>query len=398
MCPIPSCKRYSPRASATPVFSDLAIAQIDAALESPPLRDVTSPSTTTRTRSPNHRVSSGAHRSELLASGVTYYPPSPVAPPAYTPDPPATPAAADLLLGPASASGVGSPLMDISVVKVIQLVNRELAKFDETHVTTTRLANVELTDEEDMEVDQPALRSSSSSRPQRPSLRGRRSQSGQVVSGRHGDSSRGGQAEFQIASDSGSLSQQLGNSAAADAAGLIDETPSPSISEASSSGSLNRAPSKRQKNTYDPDSSSRRRDDRGAAHPVSSSDPTSTTTLAENNYGRSGFEKELMGVLECDVCAMLLHEPVTTPCQHVSWCSHLSSWLFFLDIFSHSQRSWSFTCSAVPCAPHLLASNTIVALFNTCIQAATPFSCFSCIARIVKALCRDDSSTRSKTR
>ncbi len=30
------------------------------------------------------------------------------------------------------------------------------------------------------------------------------------------------------------------------------------------------------------------------------------------------FEKELMGIVECDVCALLLYEPVTTPCQHVS--------------------------------------------------------------------------------
>lgn len=28
------------------------------------------------------------------------------------------------------------------------------------------------------------------------------------------------------------------------------------------------------------------------------------------------LSKELLGILECDVCACLLHEPVTTPCQH----------------------------------------------------------------------------------
>lgn len=37
------------------------------------------------------------------------------------------------------------------------------------------------------------------------------------------------------------------------------------------------------------------------------------------------FQKELSGILECDVCAMLLHEPVTTPCQHVS-ISHSDSY------------------------------------------------------------------------
>lgn len=30
------------------------------------------------------------------------------------------------------------------------------------------------------------------------------------------------------------------------------------------------------------------------------------------------FEKELSAVMECDVCAQILHLPVTTPCQHVS--------------------------------------------------------------------------------
>jgi hypothetical protein len=30
------------------------------------------------------------------------------------------------------------------------------------------------------------------------------------------------------------------------------------------------------------------------------------------------FDKELCAVLECDVCAQIMHKPVTTPCQHVS--------------------------------------------------------------------------------
>jgi hypothetical protein len=33
--------------------------------------------------------------------------------------------------------------------------------------------------------------------------------------------------------------------------------------------------------------------------------------------GSMSFEKELSGVLECDVCAQIMHKPVTTPCQHV---------------------------------------------------------------------------------
>ena len=37
------------------------------------------------------------------------------------------------------------------------------------------------------------------------------------------------------------------------------------------------------------------------------------------------FDRELMGLLECDVCALLLYEPVTTPCQHVSESYELSS-------------------------------------------------------------------------
>jgi hypothetical protein len=80
-----------------------------------------------------------------------------------------------------------------------------------------------------------------------------------------------------------------------------DETmlESPSSEVSASSSSLGRAPSKRQKHhLVEPDAS-------------------------VNNYRRSdpdpldAIKKDMMSVLECDVCAMLLHEPVTTPCQHV---------------------------------------------------------------------------------
>ena len=75
---------------------------------------------------------------------------------------------------------------------------------------------------------------------------------------------------------------------------------SPSSEVSASSLSLGRAPSKRQK------------------HHLVEPDPS------VDNYRRSDpdpldvIKKDMMSVLECDVCAMLLHEPVTTPCQHVS--------------------------------------------------------------------------------
>lgn len=37
------------------------------------------------------------------------------------------------------------------------------------------------------------------------------------------------------------------------------------------------------------------------------------------------FEKELLGELTCEICFMLMHQPITTPCQHVSFLSSLNS-------------------------------------------------------------------------
>ena len=43
-----------------------------------------------------------------------------------------------------------------------------------------------------------------------------------------------------------------------------------------------------------------------------------------DNSSEWPFLKELSGICECDVCAMMLHDPVTTPCQHVSCVSFRS--------------------------------------------------------------------------
>lgn len=176
MCPIPSCKRYSSSA-AHGVHQERAEPAAPAQTQENP---VVSPS---RPR----------------ASSVQYYPPSPViAPPAYSVDAPVT--------------ETGTPLLDITLDKIMQLVLRELGE------------------EPPRRASEPAKLSDLTD----------------------GESDRG------------------------------------SISSAST---LARSDSKRRKNALnEPD-----------RHPP-----------------EIPFEKELYVLLECDVCSMLLYEPVTTPCQHVS--------------------------------------------------------------------------------
>jgi hypothetical protein len=45
--------------------------------------------------------------------------------------------------------------------------------------------------------------------------------------------------------------------------------------------------------------------------------PSGKTPIVEEDGTVDSFKTELMSVLECDVCAQLLFDPVTTPCQHV---------------------------------------------------------------------------------
>ena len=179
MCPIPTCKRYSPGAVIGSAL--LATQPMDIDLDLP------------------SAVSSGAQRGEMLASGVTYYPPPPLPdPPAYSPE-------------PAPEEGT-SPLLDISIDKILHLVDREIASLHEMDIS-----------------DQNRL---------------------------------------------SQLATRMG-------LGINTDMLPPS-------SPVSRSASKRRRQT-----------------------------LREKTPDVWPFQRELSGVLECDVCAMLLYEPVTTPCQHV---------------------------------------------------------------------------------
>jgi hypothetical protein len=189
-CPIPSCKRNKPSGTPEPA-----------------------PSYPTEQSLPIHAGNEYASR---LVSGVPHYPPPPSAPPAYT----------------TSSSDPPSPLLDVTVDKVIQLVLGEAERQDKE-----RLAN-------SMMIREP-------------------------VSPPGDDSS--------------------------DDDEVVDQGPS------TGSVSLTRVASKRRRHRVDQYNRSR---------------PTTAD-------GQWPFEKDLLGVLECDVCASLLYDPVTTPCQHVS-CKRMS--------------------------------------------------------------------------
>lgn len=228
MCPIPSCKRYSPHAGTSQVVdpqTHQAVAPIPG----------TSAAGTTATML----------RGEVLSSGVTYYPPTPIAPPAYSAEPPVT--------------ETGSPLLDVTVDKVMSLVLRELDTADEE-------------DEREHE---------------------REYEDGDEEEGQGGSRSL---SEY-------GPSTQIGGDTDSEGDDEDDHLPHTCLSQdlsllgsVSIAGTRNR--SQRRRNVF------RRGPQRRFPH-----HPITPIPLP--------FEKELMGLLECDVCSMLLYEPVTTPCQHV---------------------------------------------------------------------------------
>lgn len=251
MCPIPTCKRYSSTAT-TASYRPTQVLGADFSFDD--------------------QLLSGSERTAKLASGVTYYPPIPAPLADYSSDP---------------IAETGSPLIDVSVEKIIRIVHREIARVDEeTNRTTAAFGNVELNDPEDEAM------------------------------------ARAG-----------------------------DESP---VSEASASSStLGRAPSKRRRNHLDLNAEN-------TDQTYRRSDPDPLVEL----------KKDMLSVLECDVCAMLLHEPVTTPCQHVSILLHGQRVILISSPFAPSvSRDRSITLRDVQCVGRIC-----LPLHSSKIMPSTRFS------------------------
>ncbi|WWC70466.1 uncharacterized protein I206_104417 [Kwoniella pini CBS 10737] len=225
MCPIPTCKRFSPTASASSVLAKVEVPGVESMSEGDENR-------------------SSPQRAGLLASGVHYYPPAP--PPVPMPVPPPAYSSED----PSAASA--SPLLDVCVDRILTLVHIERKRL-EGHMLGRG-------GQEETDVDS----SSSGSEPEE-----ERSVSP------------------PLHASQASLSQDFA---------LLRSSSTPS----GTSTLMSRTGSKRRRGDH---KSSRR---------------LPKTSLQQGNSDE--FEKELLSTLECDVCAMLLHEPVTTPCQH-SFCA-----------------------------------------------------------------------------
>ncbi|ORX36950.1 PUA-like domain-containing protein [Kockovaella imperatae] len=199
MCPIPTCKRYSPIAADTILRSDVSVRSDD-----------------------SNRSRSSGSPAETLASGVLYYPP-PSALPAYTAEIP-------IRMEP------NTLLLDITVDKILNLVKTELKTpfSEDAYDRSSHRSHAEYEDDSD---------------------------DSEAEAGPSGSAAM----HTSLSRDMSNLGQPSGTS-----------------------------------------SSHRNKRQRGALRPVGSPDEWP-------------FRRDLQSVIECDVCAMMLFDPVTTPCQH-SFC------------------------------------------------------------------------------
>jgi hypothetical protein len=238
MCPIPTCKRYSPNISTSP-----HVDQIITDIEIPSPISIDTPSLRGRS-----------------GSAVIHYPHTPN-PPQYT----ESPVISDT---PGVALNTGSPLLDVCVDKVLHVVLHEIGQFDIPQLQPTyRQTGLDLDLEgTDDESDTASINSRSHQH------------------------------------DSGRLSTDLSLD--------LSHLGPPDIKAQPPSPLVRRSSKRRRNNVITP--------------PVPGSGSGTGSNVSEGGWP---FLKELGRVVECDVCALLLYEPVTTPCQHVSGRTHFLPYL-----------------------------------------------------------------------
>lgn len=273
MCPLPSCKRYSSTA-------------IPGGLDHEPSSPITA------FMAPLASLSHPPIPAPIpLASGVMYYPPP------TNPTPPTTHSSRVLPAdSPVLVPEMGSALLDTAVDKVMFLVMRELGLGQ----FSKRLSVAGMSDAAAAVVlagmGHTHVEDGGSSRESSVTVAGKR----EKTPDRHTHFDTTTLPYIPPITDSGSSSHitpsrpkptptQTEHSQPSTSSTESSDTPISDESIHTVSSGISRKISKRRKNT-----------------------------LGEPSRPELSFERELMGILECDVCALLLYEPITTPCQHVS--------------------------------------------------------------------------------
>ncbi|RXK38932.1 hypothetical protein M231_03777 [Tremella mesenterica] len=317
MCPIPTCKRYSPSAV---VSSDVDVSlmfQPDP-LDSEPAAVISSTSgPASHTPFGVYGSSTGHGATERIHGGVTYYPPRP--------DPPSYSTSVKIEEGSYS-------LLDVSVDKIIRLVEDEMKGMDlgddlesAPRKDKDPVSNHEVSPSESSarRLGQHSSKTTGVSPPRQAAHLTTRS-----ASRARGASLTGSHPRLLSQSPPKSKPNLSGTEGNVDYRGGTTEPTSVEMrrkaSRGESSSTSRRGRWDADRATGDRSSSKRPRQHlEEVENSFNTFDKRDKSEASLEHIGEQKewkFSKELMGILECDVCAMLLYDPVTTPCQH-SFCS-----------------------------------------------------------------------------
>lgn len=109
-----------------------------------------------------------------------------------------------------------------------------------------------------------------------------------------------------------------------------------------------------------------------ANQPLPSSESLDTPILQR-------FHKELLTELTCEICLILLYQPITTPCQHVRFSSHLISPILIFEkrhFVQNASIALLTTATPVPC----VVIHNLTILISAIIHLIKPFTLSVCLS------------------